>query len=200
VELNDSELGLLKCLGESETSQYGECYGMTLDALVAKGLADIMGEGTETQNAFIAKGRGIMYRAVRLTDAGREALMKPSILSLDSAAIEVLSCLEVMIPAPAPATEKTKRDPQRAINEYFINLKARGTLVRHEQWGIDVPGANVSMESQSFAARRCFSNGRRLRRGRPGRATRRTPRGQLSLGATSNRTCISRRKAVFRTR
>jgi hypothetical protein len=64
---------LLVWLGEKEFSQYGECNGSALDALVERGFAQVHGEGTETNNSFIAKGRGIMFRAVSLTDAGRAA-------------------------------------------------------------------------------------------------------------------------------
>ena len=75
MQLNNDELDLLVWLGGSEFSQYGECHGITLDSLVAKGLAQIH-EGTEHQDGFIAKGPGKMYRAVSLTDAGREELNK----------------------------------------------------------------------------------------------------------------------------
>jgi hypothetical protein len=69
--LSTEERDLLAWLAQEDVSQYGECYGRTLDALIEKGLAEVLGEETETQNPFIAKGKGIMYRAVRLTDAGR---------------------------------------------------------------------------------------------------------------------------------
>lgn len=74
MELTDDERVLLHWLAEEETNQYGECYGATLDALMARGLAALLGEHTETQNNFIAKGRGLMYRAVRITEAGRLAI------------------------------------------------------------------------------------------------------------------------------
>lgn len=64
---------LLRWLGQAEFSQYGECYGADLDALVAAGLARIH-DADENQETFIAKGRGEMYRAVSLTEAGRAAL------------------------------------------------------------------------------------------------------------------------------
>lgn len=76
-DLSAEEMGLLRWLGEGTQdglSQYGECYGDNLDSLLAKGLAQIHGEETEMDNPFIAKGHGIMYRAVSLTDAGRELL------------------------------------------------------------------------------------------------------------------------------
>lgn len=72
--LTDDQRDLLTWLSESELSQYGECYGASLDALVAMGLAEVLGPETERNNPFIAKGRGMMFRAVRLTDRGREAV------------------------------------------------------------------------------------------------------------------------------
>lgn len=75
--MNDDERLLLAWLAKEETNQYGECHGPTLDALMAAGLAEVMGEETGTQNNFIAKGYGIMYRAVRITEAGRAALGQP---------------------------------------------------------------------------------------------------------------------------
>ena len=68
--MSPDESNLLRWLGRNESGQYGECHGKALDSLIAQGLAQIHGEETETQNTFIAKGRGIMYRAVSLTDAG----------------------------------------------------------------------------------------------------------------------------------
>jgi hypothetical protein len=76
MELSPDERYLLEWLAMEEAQQYGECYGVTLDALLKRGLAQVMGEETETQNNFIAKGRGIMYRAVCITDAGRDALKR----------------------------------------------------------------------------------------------------------------------------
>lgn len=72
MDLNKSERDLLTWLGTEEFSQYGECHGASLDGLVAKGLAQIYTPG-EHQTGFIAKGRGNMYRAVSLTEAGRAA-------------------------------------------------------------------------------------------------------------------------------
>jgi hypothetical protein len=74
MELEHDEGFLLAWLGEDEFSQYGECHGKALDGLIEKGLAELMGEESEWNNTFIAKGRGIMYRAVRLTEAGHEEL------------------------------------------------------------------------------------------------------------------------------
>lgn len=73
-QLNKSERYLLEWL--SDDGQYGECHGTTLDSLIEKGLAEVLGPETALNNAFIAKTTtgDIMYRAVRLTDAGREAL------------------------------------------------------------------------------------------------------------------------------
>jgi hypothetical protein len=72
-DLDWKERDLLAWLGEEEFSQYGECYGPTLDALIAKGLAKV-NNGKEYQNGFIAKGNGPMYQAVSLTDVGRKTL------------------------------------------------------------------------------------------------------------------------------
>lgn len=65
---------LLRWLGQEDFSQYGECHGQTLDALIEKGLALVHGPG-ENQ-VFIAKGTGKMYRAVSLTDAGHARLQQ----------------------------------------------------------------------------------------------------------------------------
>jgi hypothetical protein len=76
VTLNRYELDLLQWLGREEFSQYGECYGDTLSSLIAKGLAQVH-EAGEHQETFIAKGLGsksMMYRAVSLTDLGRQQL------------------------------------------------------------------------------------------------------------------------------
>lgn len=71
--LNVNERQLLQWLSE-EDGQYGECYGGTLDSLIANGFAVVGGEETGLNNSFIAKGRDIMYRAVSITDSGRAAL------------------------------------------------------------------------------------------------------------------------------
>lgn len=72
--LTQKEAYLLKWLGEEDFSQYGECFGPTLDRLMELGLAQLHGEETGFNNTFIAKGHDIMFRAVSLTEAGREAL------------------------------------------------------------------------------------------------------------------------------
>lgn len=76
VTLDTVEFDLLEWLGQEDHSQYGECYGRALDALVAKGLAQVHGPGEH--QSFIASDRagtkGMMYRAVSLTDVGRELL------------------------------------------------------------------------------------------------------------------------------
>lgn len=74
-QLKRDERDLLEWLGQEEFSQYGECHGKSLDGLIAKGLAQVHGD-SEHQGGFIAKGTGSMYRAVSLTDAGREALQR----------------------------------------------------------------------------------------------------------------------------
>jgi hypothetical protein len=73
VDVDACELLLLKWLSKEDFSQYGECYGATLDALVEKGLA-VVHEGRDHQSGFIAQGDGLMYRAVSLTAAGRERI------------------------------------------------------------------------------------------------------------------------------
>lgn len=74
MDLSNDEYIVLEFLYDCDPAQYGECYGKVLDGLIEKGLAVIGGEDTETQNNFIAKGSGLMYRAVYLTDTGRQAL------------------------------------------------------------------------------------------------------------------------------
>ena len=70
------ERDLLEWLNEADYSQYGECHGASLNALIEAGLAQVHGPG-EHQH-FIASDpdgtKGLMFRAVSLTDAGlREA-------------------------------------------------------------------------------------------------------------------------------
>lgn len=72
TDLNIDERDLLKWLGQEDFSQYGECHGKALDTLISKGFAQI--HGAEEHQTFIAKGTGMMYRAVSLTDAGIAAL------------------------------------------------------------------------------------------------------------------------------
>lgn len=68
-----TERQLLEWLGQDEFSQYGECHGKALDALIAKGLAQTH-LPREHQSGFIAQGDSKMYIAVSLTEAGRKAL------------------------------------------------------------------------------------------------------------------------------
>lgn len=68
VSLTESERGLLRWLSREDYSQYGECHGNTLDALIAAGLAQVHGPGEH--QSFIARGTSMMYRAVSLTEAG----------------------------------------------------------------------------------------------------------------------------------
>lgn len=70
--MDSSEKFLLEWLGKDD-GQYGECRGKTLDALIEKGLARIVPD-SGINNGFIAKGTGLDYQTVTLTDAGREAL------------------------------------------------------------------------------------------------------------------------------
>jgi hypothetical protein len=72
-EVTASELSLMEWLGRDDFGQYGECHGKDLDALIAKGFAQIH-EPRIGQSGFIAKGDSLMYRAVSLTDEGRAAL------------------------------------------------------------------------------------------------------------------------------
>jgi hypothetical protein len=73
--LNARERDLISWLGEEEVSQYGECYGAALNRLIELGLAQLHPPGFHQQ--FIVNDpsgrKGIMYRAVSLTDAGHEA-------------------------------------------------------------------------------------------------------------------------------
>jgi hypothetical protein len=75
--LPKAELDLLDWLGRGDYSQYGECFGDKLNHLLALGLAQIHGPG-EHQGGFIAQDhtgtRGLKYRAVSVTDAGRALL------------------------------------------------------------------------------------------------------------------------------
>jgi hypothetical protein len=73
IELTEEERDLLRWLGQEDFSQYGECHGKSLDALIAKGFAKLHGDNGEL-GSFIAKGRGPMFQSVSLTDAGRTAL------------------------------------------------------------------------------------------------------------------------------
>jgi len=77
MALTKSQRDLLDWLGNEEYSQYGECYGTTLDSLIELGYAQIHGAG-EHQSGFIAQDptgtKGKMYLAVSLTEAGRVAL------------------------------------------------------------------------------------------------------------------------------
>jgi hypothetical protein len=74
TSLTVSEKDLLLWLSREDFSQYGECHGGAQDSLIAKGLAQLHGEETETNNTFIAKGHGIMFRAVSLTEAGYDVV------------------------------------------------------------------------------------------------------------------------------
>jgi hypothetical protein len=76
VDLTANERYLLEALAP-EDMQYGECFGRSLDGLIAKGLAIVRCEESGVDNTFIAKSAGpdnLMYRAVAITDAGRDVL------------------------------------------------------------------------------------------------------------------------------
>jgi hypothetical protein len=76
VALTPDETALLQWLGREDFSQYGECHGRALDGLIAKGLAQVHGAGEHQR--FIANDhagtKGMMYRAVSLTEAGIASL------------------------------------------------------------------------------------------------------------------------------
>ena len=74
TELTVDERDLLSWMSAEEYSQYGECHGKALDALIARGYAQVH-EDREYQDiaGFIARGDGPMFRAVSLTDAGKAA-------------------------------------------------------------------------------------------------------------------------------
>jgi len=72
-DFTKDQAALLRWLGRSEYSQYGECCGLSLDMLIAHGLAEVHGP-LEHQEGFISRGKGMMYRAVSLTETGRAAL------------------------------------------------------------------------------------------------------------------------------
>lgn len=71
--MTHDESVLLAWLGQEDVSQYGECHGAAFDALYERGFVEFVG----TSRPFCAcqqNGSGLMYRAVRLTVAGRAAL------------------------------------------------------------------------------------------------------------------------------
>lgn len=68
--MTTAQIDLLLWLHNGDGGQYGECHGPDLDELIKLGYAKLAGEETELDNNFIAKGRGIMFRAVHLTDEG----------------------------------------------------------------------------------------------------------------------------------
>lgn len=74
VDLTRNEHLLLNWL-LPDGGQYGECHGVTLDGLIAKGLVCVGGRESGFNNSFIAKGSDIMHRVVSITDAGRRALL-----------------------------------------------------------------------------------------------------------------------------
>lgn len=76
VDLTKDERLLLEWLSKDD-GQYGECHGKTLDGLIERGLAMVHGVESGLVNGFIAKGADIMYRAVSITDSGRQALTPP---------------------------------------------------------------------------------------------------------------------------
>lgn len=60
-----TEKDLLEWLGQEDSSAYGECHGEQLDALIAKGLAEV---------GPTPPGRSQMYARVKLTETGLAAL------------------------------------------------------------------------------------------------------------------------------
>jgi len=75
IDLDKDETALLSWLGEETYSQYGECQGPVLDSLVAKGLVKIHGQSEHQENFIPVNGAGELYRAVSLTDAGKQVLI-----------------------------------------------------------------------------------------------------------------------------
>ena len=77
MTLTKEERDLLEWLRREEFSQYDDCSGPTLGALIAKGLAQVHEPGAH-QSGFIARDpegiKRMTSRAVSLTDAGRAAL------------------------------------------------------------------------------------------------------------------------------
>ena len=77
MTLSKEERDLLECLGRAAFSPYDDFSGATLDTLIRSGLAQVHEPGTH-QMGHIARDpegiKGMMSRAVSLTDAGRAAL------------------------------------------------------------------------------------------------------------------------------
>lgn len=65
-----TEKDLLEWLGQEDSSAYGECHGEQLDALIAKGLAEV---------EQAPPGRSKMFARVTLTEAGLSALSAQSL-------------------------------------------------------------------------------------------------------------------------
>ncbi|WP_028164164.1 hypothetical protein [Bradyrhizobium elkanii] len=76
-ELTPQQVSLLAWLGEEEFFRYSECYGSTLDSLIARGLAQVHDPASKTDNATAKRPRHDVPR--RLADAGRpdEARLTP---------------------------------------------------------------------------------------------------------------------------
>jgi hypothetical protein len=69
-ELNKRERDLLLMLAHNnEATPYGECYGTALTSLMIKGLAKVHFARQASQQ-FSLEGKGLMSRAVALTDDG----------------------------------------------------------------------------------------------------------------------------------
>jgi hypothetical protein len=64
--LSPTERSLLAWLGRKEFSEYGECFGRTLDVLIEKGLARHYPDP--------GSRKGKMFDSVSLTSAGRRVL------------------------------------------------------------------------------------------------------------------------------
>lgn len=75
AELSADQRDLLAWLAREDYSQYGECHGAALDALIERGFAKVHEDGGEL-GSFIAKGRGPMYNSISLTDRGRIAVLE----------------------------------------------------------------------------------------------------------------------------
>jgi hypothetical protein len=74
-DLTKDQRALLEWLGREDFSQYGECHGRSLDALIDAGLVQVHSDGSG-QSGFIAKGDAMMFCAVSLTEAGKDALRR----------------------------------------------------------------------------------------------------------------------------
>lgn len=71
-EMPTEQRSLLEWLAKEDFSQFGECHGKSLDALVSLSLVKIHEPGEHQR--FIASGASDMHRAVSVTPLGRRVL------------------------------------------------------------------------------------------------------------------------------